>query len=109
MTNTPTETAEDVARHASPPPNHYREATVHLELALESQDDGTRTAHSTLALAHATMLAANEARIANLVGYAAVIRSAPQLTPAGLAKLRLLETRIDSALGTDEIPEVNHA
>ena len=65
----------------------------------DPRDVGSMTAHGNLALAHATMVSANEQRIANLIAYAVMLRTTGN-TPDALAKLRVLESRIDAALGT---------
>jgi hypothetical protein len=107
MTNTPTEptaTAEEPhGRRRAETPSHYREALLHLELAAEAQEPDARSAHAALAQAHATMLLANEARVANLIGWFGILRTTKELTPDGKAKLRALDSRIDAALGTGEV------
>lgn len=107
-TSTADPVAEDQrARRRADVPNHYREALANLALAVErvDEEEATSVTHATLALAHATMLQANEQRVGNLIAYLGVLRSTPlaQLTATGKARLALVESRIDAALGTDEI------
>jgi hypothetical protein len=80
---------------------------LRLEQATTYVDADALLAQRDAAIATASLLVlvANEQRVANLIRYFDVLRSATELTSEGKVKLAVLESRIDAALSTGNLVE----